>query len=193
MGLLFASQAKADMVIEYYEAGDNLVFDWSGSLNMTATNIQLSPLLGIGPQLGTNPIFYSAPTGYGSPTTVSYSSLTAANFNSLPYKLNSGLVAEGDSFMFRINPGSGNINVWFAPNYNGGLVSGKLTVLNESIQSAQVVDWSVTANGLGSISIQGAQLPSGGQNAQTANVSVPATAMLFGLGLMFLGQRRKRM
>lgn len=186
---LMSFNSTAAMIINYYENGTDLVFDYSGSFtfNIVGSISGSSDRQILGAQsLGLNPIFYNYQSSLRSVTfydEIVSSGTFWGDYTSAPSQ--SVLSGSGDTFLLRYNGGS-SITVWLdASGYTAGdIISGQIVASNSSIASSTIQDWTATFNnGEDSISFVSGR-PSSGV------VPEPATIGLFGLALFAMRRFR---
>ena len=193
--LLFLNSqfAHADVVIEYSDVGSDLVFSWSGSLNI-ALGDGFDPPGGpsfatIGVQgAGNEPTFYSAPQSqppistptYTGPNNPGLFATTAPPFGS---GIMPGSTSTGLPFMFRVNnavSGTTFVQMWGDWGAANTPITGTMTIANQSIASMGMVNGYTIGLSVGNISFQASQVPE------------PSSFAFLGLAAMGMAYRRKK-
>ena len=186
---ILPAQAKAGIIIEYYESGSNLVLEYSGSLNVSQQTGSGSIRNAWGNQYQDtlNSVFYSSPNNYGFLGVFDVVSATNDSFWGAGRGYDTtGNSSTGDTFLFRYNRAlsANTVSIWLGENQNytaGDSIAGSLTLGGQSIVSTGVIDWTVDLGEVGTIQIRSRSM-----------VPEPVTLTIFGSMVGLIAIRRRR-
>lgn len=207
--IIASSGAAANVIIEYEEVGSDLVFDYSGSLQLTGSGSlgpnSTNPFSAIGNQSSApeyDSVFYSNPEFFvfqGNFPAAFSSNTPLWNFSW------SGFLGStsGNTFMFRADYFRSTVDLFLNNNYTAGSdIFGTLTIFNRSIADTGVTPQTFDIQSVGSITVQAASddpaAPVPDDPAApvpddpAAPVPSPGTLALLSLGLIGLARARRK-
>ncbi len=190
MTVVMAEHLHAGVIITYYDDGDDLFFDYAGSLNFSTKTAPSESLTfwTVSMQPATGPVFYSANSkvGYGNDSTVSHTSGLFAT--DLPPFADVQGYSSGTAFMFRLNNGhTGNttsLGLWGNWGDANNAINGQLVLPGQTVLGIGMVDgWSAQTQ-WGTITFRDA--------ASVSTVPEPTSLAIFGIGALGLVASRRR-